>query len=67
MNIVEGEVVEETPLSAPVKAKSKFLARRLIKNNNSSNAKKSPFARDVDRFRADCETIQAKLCSDATD
>ena len=67
MNIVEGEVVEDIPLAAPVKGKSKFLARRLIKNNNSSNAKKSPFTRDVERFRADCETIQAKLCSDGTD
>ena len=31
------------------------------------NANKSLFTRDIDRYKADCETIQAKLCSDATD
>ena len=31
------------------------------------NANKSLFTRDIDRYKADSETIQAKLCSDATD
>ena len=31
------------------------------------NANKSPFTTDIDRYKADCETIQAKLCSDAID
>ena len=32
-----------------------------------SNAKKSPFIRDIERYKADSESIRAKLCSEATE
>ena len=67
MNLEEGDAVEEdTPTNAAMMKGSKFLARRLLKNNNISNAKKSPFIRDIDRYKADSESIRAKLCSEAT-
>ena len=67
MMIEEGEAVEDSLNNAAVIKGSKFLAGRLLKNNNISNAKKSPFIRDIERYKADSESIRAKLCSEATE